>query len=57
MAKPKKVTSWRTCPECGSRATKILHLSTGQYHCQICDHQYNFGGNAGTFIAGVGPDH
>lgn len=38
--KPKKVTSWRVCPECGSRATKLLSLNTGLYTCQVCNHQY-----------------
>lgn len=40
MAKPKKVTSWRVCPECGSRATKIFSLTTGKYQCQVCGHKY-----------------
>lgn len=38
--KPKKVTSSRVCPECGSRATKIFNISTGKYTCQICKHDY-----------------
>ena len=38
--KPKKWKSWRVCPECGSRATKIFHLNSGRYQCQICDHEY-----------------
>ena len=42
--KPKKVTSWRTCPECGSRATKILSLNAKDpekpYHCQVCRKDY-----------------
>jgi len=40
MKKPKKVSSWRTCPNCGSRATKILSANTGLFTCQICDHTY-----------------
>jgi ribosomal protein L37AE/L43A len=39
--KLKKAKSWRTCPNCGSRATKMFHLSTGLLECQICDHQYD----------------
>lgn len=35
-----KKLSWRTCPACMSRATKIFHLGTGKLECQICDHQY-----------------
>jgi hypothetical protein len=37
---PKNVTSWRTCPNCGSRATKLFHLNTGLHTCQICEHKY-----------------
>lgn len=40
LKKPKKVTTWRTCPNCGSRATKILSANTGLFTCQICDHTY-----------------
>jgi hypothetical protein len=39
---PKKVTSWRTCPKCGSRASKIFSIDTGKYRCQICDHRYEY---------------
>lgn len=42
--RPKKVTSWRTCPECGSRATKLMHLSSADpekcFHCQVCNKSY-----------------
>ena len=37
--KPPK--SWRTCPACYSRATKIFHLNSGKLLCQICDHEYD----------------
>lgn len=40
MKKPKKVTSWRVCPECGSRATKLLSLNSGKFKCQDCDNEY-----------------
>lgn len=40
MSKPKKWTSARVCPNCGSRATKILSLNTGLYYCQVCEHDY-----------------
>lgn len=36
MAKPKKVTSWRVCPECGGRAQKIVDISTGKIKCHRC---------------------
>lgn len=39
---PKRVTSWRTCPACGDRSTKIFCLNDGEYRCQICDHTYTF---------------
>jgi ribosomal protein L37AE/L43A len=39
---PKRVTSWRVCPACGSRHTKLLSLNTGVYTCQICEHQYTW---------------
>lgn len=29
-----------TCPNCKSKATKLFHLSTGKYECQICEHQW-----------------
>ena len=43
MKKPKKVTSWRVCPECGGRATKIFSLSADDkpLSCQQCGHRYN----------------
>jgi Zn ribbon nucleic-acid-binding protein len=42
----KKVNRWRSakvCPNCSSRATKIMNLSSeiGLYECQICGHEYN----------------
>jgi hypothetical protein len=40
--KPKQVTTWRTCPICGGRATKLLNLNTGKYTCQDCRHEYDF---------------
>lgn len=40
--KEKKVTrSWRVCPKCKSRATKIFSLSSGLYLCQVCGHEYD----------------
>lgn len=36
--KPPK--SWRVCPACYGRATKIFSLTTGLYLCQQCDHEY-----------------
>lgn len=35
-----KLLSWRTCPKCKSRATKLLSLNTGLYRCQLCQHEY-----------------
>jgi len=44
MPKPKKVTAYRNCPECGDRGTKLLHLNSEDpdkpYQCQACDHHY-----------------
>jgi hypothetical protein len=37
---PKKWKSWRVCPRCGGRQTKLWDLNTGLYCCQICEHQY-----------------
>jgi len=37
---PKRTTTWRTCPDCGSRATKILSANSGKYSCQICGCAY-----------------
>ena len=31
------------CPQCKSRATKVVNISTGNYECQICDHRYKIG--------------
>jgi hypothetical protein len=42
--KPAKATTWRTCPECGDRGTKILNLSAEDpdkpYQCQCCRNNY-----------------
>ena len=42
--KPGKVTTWRTCPECGDRGTKILSLNPEHpdkpYQCQGCRANY-----------------
>jgi rubredoxin len=35
--------SWRVCPKCKSRATKLFSLDTGKYQCQICNHEYDCG--------------
>lgn len=40
LRKRKRPLSWRTCPECGSRATKMFSLNTGKYTCQVCDCEY-----------------
>lgn len=47
MEKPKKITSYRTCPNCGSRATKIYHLNDENkpYECQICGFRYDYNGD------------
>ncbi len=41
--KPKKVTSGRVCPNCGSRATKIFCISKSEksLHCQVCKFDYD----------------
>ena len=39
---PKKTTTYRTCPACGDRSTKLLNLNTGLYTCQGCDWKYEF---------------
>ncbi len=44
MPQPKKWTSWRVCPYCGSRATKMYSLNNGLYHCQVCDRSYDHPG-------------
>lgn len=41
MKPPKKVTSWRVCPSCGGRHTKLFNLNKGKYQCQICEHEYD----------------
>lgn len=41
MMKPvKKHRSWKACPACSSRATKIFSMNTGKYQCQVCRHEY-----------------
>ncbi|MEH2517389.1 hypothetical protein V1279_002962 [Bradyrhizobium sp. AZCC 1610] len=41
---PKRVTTWRTCPNCGDRGTKILSLNPKHpdkpYQCQGCRSHY-----------------
>jgi rubredoxin len=37
--KPPK--SWRVCPKCRGRATKLYHLNSGKYQCQQCRHEYD----------------
>lgn len=32
--------SWRVCPRCGGRATKIFNLNWGLLECQQCSHFY-----------------
>ncbi len=39
--KPKRWKSWRVCPECGSRATKLFSVNSGKLECQICNHEYD----------------
>ncbi len=43
--KPKKWRSWRVCPECGSRATKLVCINPkpnrGSVKCQICEKEYD----------------
>lgn len=34
--------SWRFCPECKSRATKLVSLNTGKIKCPICGAQYDY---------------
>lgn len=41
MKKPKRWRSWRVCPNCGNRATKMLSINDGKYRCQICNHAYD----------------
>lgn len=36
----KRKFSWRTCPKCKSRATKIFSLNSGKLKCQICEFEY-----------------
>lgn len=43
MSKPKKVTSPWVCPECGSKATKVVNLNADSkaIGCQVCGHKYD----------------
>jgi hypothetical protein len=36
----KRKLSWRTCPKCKSRATKIFSINSGKLKCQLCDFEY-----------------
>lgn len=36
-----RVLSWRTCPQCMSRATKIFSTRTGRLRCQLCEWEYD----------------
>lgn len=40
---PKRWTSSKVCPRCGSRATKLFNLSANDkpLKCQICSHRYD----------------
>lgn len=40
MVRRARLRSWRTCPICRSRATKIFSLTDGKLFCQICGHRY-----------------
>ncbi|QIO02650.1 hypothetical protein HYQ33_gp052 [Salmonella phage aagejoakim] len=33
--------SWKVCPACSSRATKLFNMNTGKYECQVCRHDYD----------------
>jgi transposase-like protein len=35
--------SWRVCPYCKGRATKLFNISTRRYLCQQCDREYVHG--------------
>ncbi|AIM51477.1 hypothetical protein HQ81_0089 [Dickeya phage phiDP23.1] len=41
MKPVKRHRSWKVCPACSSRATKLFYMDTGKYKCQICQHQYD----------------
>jgi hypothetical protein len=35
--------SWRTCPKCRSRATKVMNINLPTpFHCQTCGHDYTY---------------
>lgn len=40
MKPVKRHRSWKVCPACSSRATKLFNMNTGKYECQICQHHY-----------------
>jgi len=42
MTRKKKPLSWRTCPACKSRATKLYSMNTGKYRCQLCGTEYEY---------------
>jgi Zn ribbon nucleic-acid-binding protein len=40
-----KSLSYKTCPKCKGRQTKIIHLSNDEdkaIECQVCGHLYSF---------------
>jgi hypothetical protein len=41
LARRRPPKSWRVCPACYGRATKIFSLNTGRLQCQQCDHEYD----------------
>jgi ribosomal protein L37AE/L43A len=38
----KRKDTWRICPKCRGRATKMFSLDTGVFHCQQCEHEYEW---------------
>ena len=40
MKPVKRHRSWKVCPACSSRATKIFDFNSGRYRCQVCQHHY-----------------
>lgn len=47
MKPVKKHRSWKVCPMCSSRATKLFCMNTGLYTCQICGQYYRDPTNRG----------
>lgn len=41
MKPVKRHRSWKVCPACSSRATKMFDFGTGLYRCQVCSHRYS----------------